>query len=397
MADKRDYYEVLGVAKGASEDEIKKAYRQLAKKYHPDLNPGDKTAEEKFKEVNEAYEVLSDPDKKSRYDQFGHAGVDPSYGGGGFSGGFSGGFGDFGDINDIFSSFFGGSFGGGTSSRSANPNAPRRGQDINVEATITFEQACKGAKIDIPITRMEKCEDCGGTGSAAGSSSQTCPDCNGTGAVKVTQRTPFGMISSQKVCPKCAGKGKVITNPCPKCHGQGRTSVSKTITVNVIPGIADGQTMNVRGQGHHGLNGGPAGDLRVAITVKPDPVFEREGFDIHIEIPVSFTQAALGDEIIVPCIDGKVKYPIPEGTQPGTIFKLKGKGVQKLNRPDRGDQYVHLTIEVPKNLNKRQKELLKEFEASTGEENYRKRKSFWEKLKDLGDTDFKDWKNKFGK
>ena len=195
------------------------------------------------------------------------------------------------------------------------------------------------------------------------------------------------MISSQKVCPKCGGKGKVITNPCPKCHGQGRNSVAKTVTVDVPAGIDDGQTLNVRGQGHHGLNGGPAGDLRVGITVKPDPVFEREGFDVHIDIPVSFTQAALGDEIVVPCIDGKVKYTIPEGTQPGTVFRLRGKGIKKLNRPDRGDEYVHLTVEVPKNLNKKQKDLLKEFEASTNPDNYKKRQSFWQKLKD---TDIKD-------
>ena len=386
MADQRDYYEVLGVAKTASEDEIKKAYRQLAKKYHPDLNPGDKTAEEKFKEVNEAYEVLSDPDKKSRYDQFGHAGVDPSYGGGGYGGGgFSGGFGDFGDINDIFSSFFGGF--SGASTRSANPNAPRKGQDIATNITITFDQACNGAKVDIKLNRMEKCPDCNGTGAANGSTAETCPDCHGSGAVKVTQRTAFGMISSQKVCPKCGGKGKVITNPCPKCHGQGRNSVAKTVTVDVPAGIDDGQTLNVRGQGHHGLNGGPAGDLRVGITVKPDPVFEREGFDVHIDIPVSFTQAALGDEIVVPCIDGKVKYTIPEGTQPGTVFRLRGKGIKKLNRPDRGDEYVHLTVEVPKNLNKKQKDLLKEFEGSTNPDNYKKRQSFWQKLKD---TDIKD-------
>lgn len=381
MADKRDYYEVLGLQKGASEDELKQAYRKLSRKYHPDFNPGDKEAEEKFKEVNEAYEVLSDPDKRSRYDQFGHAGVDPSYGGGGYGGGgFTGGFGDMGDIGDIFSSFFGGGF--GSSSARSNPNAPRRGQDIQKSIVISFMDACKGVDVDVRISRMEKCSDCNGTGAAAGSSPETCPDCHGTGQVKVTQRTPFGMISSQKPCPKCGGKGSTIKNPCPKCHGNGRVSVEKTITVNVPAGIDDEQTIRIAGQGHGGINGGPSGDLLVTVTVRPDAIFERDGYDIHTELPITFVQAALGGEVLIPTIDGTMSYTIPEGTQPGTVFRFKGSGVKKLNRNERGNQYVKVTIEVPSGLTKKQKDLLKEFDASLDEKkNYKKRNNFFDKIK----------------
>ncbi len=378
MADKRDYYEVLGVDKSASAEDIKKAYRQLAKKYHPDLNPGNKEAEEKFKEVNEAYEVLSDADKKARYDQFGHAGVDPSYGGGGYGGGFSGGFGDMGDISDIFNSFFGGGF---SSSGRSNPNAPRRGQDIQTNININFMDACFGKEVEVSINRMEKCPDCNGTGAAAGSSAETCPDCHGTGQIKVTQRTPFGMISQQKPCTRCGGKGKIINNPCPKCRGNGRYTAAKKIKVSVPAGIDDGQTLQVSGQGHAGINGGPNGDLHVTVSVRPDPIFERDGYDIHTEVPITYTQAVLGDEITVPTIDGKVKYTVPEGTQNGTIFRFKGKGVKKLNSSSRGDQYVHVYIEVPKNLSKKQKDMLKEFESTMTDENYNKRKSFFDKIR----------------
>lgn len=378
MADKRDYYEVLGVDKSASAEDIKKAYRQLAKKYHPDLNPGNKEAEEKFKEVNEAYEVLSDADKKARYDQFGHAGVDPSYGGGGYGGGFSGGFGDMGDISDIFNSFFGGGF---SSSGRSNPNAPRRGQDIQTNININFMDACFGKEVEVSINRMEKCPDCNGTGAAAGSSAETCPDCHGTGQVKVTQRTPFGMISQQKPCTRCGGKGKIINNPCPKCRGNGRYTAAKKIKVSVPAGIDDGQTLQVSGQGHAGINGGPNGDLHVTVSVRPDPIFERDGYDIHTEVPITYTQAVLGDEITVPTIDGKVKYTVPEGTQNGTIFRFKGKGVKKLNSSSRGDQYVHVYIEVPKNLSKKQKDMLKEFESTMTDENYNKRKNFFDKIR----------------
>lgn len=379
MADKRDYYEVLGLQKGASEDELKQAFRKLSRKYHPDFNPGDKEAEEKFKEVNEAYEVLSDPEKRSRYDQFGHAGVDPSYGGGGFSGGFSGGFGDMGDISDIFSSFFGGF--GGSSSRS-NPNAPRRGQDIQKSVVISFMEACKGTNADVRISRMETCPDCHGSGSAAGSSTETCSECHGTGQVKVTQRTPFGMISSQKVCSKCGGKGSIIKNPCPKCRGNGRVSTEKTINISVPAGIDDGQTIRSAGQGHSGINGGPAGDLLTTITVRPDAIFERDGYDIHTELPITFVQAALGGDVLIPTIDGTMNYTIPEGTQPGTVFRFKGSGVKKLNRNERGNQYVKVTIEVPSSLTKKQKDLLREFDQSLDEnKNYKKRNSFFDKIK----------------
>ena len=384
MADKRDYYEVLGVQKGASADEIKKAYRSLARKYHPDLHPDDKDCAEKFKEVNEAYEVLSDPSKKERYDQFGHAGVDPNYGGGGFNGG-AGGFNPFGDMGDIFENLFGGGFGGGFSSSSgrSRANAPRRGQDIDTTVTIEFMEACSGIKRDIKVSRLEKCPDCNGTGASAGSTPQTCPDCNGAGQVKVGQRTPFGVISSQKVCPKCSGKGKIISNPCSKCGGNGRVRTSKNLSVDIPAGIDDGQVLRVSGQGDAGVNGGPNGNLNVAVRVKAHPLFERDEYDIHCEIPITYAQAVMGDELIVPTIDGNVKYSISEGTQTGTVFRLKGKGVKKLQRSERGDQYVKVYVEVPKGLDKKQKELLKAFEASLEEKNYEKKKNFFDKLKEF--------------
>ena len=380
MADKRDYYEVLGVSKGASDDELKKAYRKMAKQYHPDLNPNNKEAEGKFKEVNEAYEVLSDSDKKSRYDQFGHAGVDPSYGGGagGGFGGFGGG-GGFGDMGDIFESFFGGGFGG--SSRS-NPNGPRRGADIRANIIIDFMDACKGKRAEVRVNKMEKCSDCNGSGAKSGTTASTCTECNGQGVVKVGQRTPFGVISQTKSCPRCGGKGKIITSPCAKCSGNGRVRVASTKEIDIPAGIDDGQTMQVRGGGDVGTNGGPSGDLNITVTVRPDPIFERDGYNIHTEIPITYTQATLGDEIVVPTIDGKVKYNVPEGTQTGTVFRLRSKGVKKLNRSDRGDQYVRVNVEIPSNLSKKQKELLKSFEASLNDKNYEKRKSFFDKIKD---------------
>lgn len=383
MADKRDYYEVLGVQKSASADEIKKAYRSLARKYHPDLHPDDADCAEKFKEVNEAYEILSDPSKKERYDQFGHAGVDPNYGGGGFGGG-AGGFNPFGDMGDIFENLFGGGFGGFSSGGGrSRANAPRRGQDIEVTATIDFMEACTGVKHDVKISRQEKCPDCNGSGAAAGSTPQTCPECNGMGQVKVGQRTPFGVISSQKVCSKCGGKGKIVSNPCTKCGGNGRVRTSKTLSVDIPAGIDDGQVLRVTGQGDSGLNGGPNGNLNVTVRVKSHPIFERDGYDVHCEIPISYAQAVMGDELIVPTIDGQVKYSISEGTQSGTVFRLKGKGIKKLQRSDRGDQYVKVYVEVPKNLDKKQKELLKEFEASLGDKHYEKKKSFIDKLKNF--------------
>jgi molecular chaperone DnaJ len=386
MADnKRDYYEVLGLQKGASEDEIKKAFKKKAREFHPDLHPDDPTCEDKMKEVNEAYEVLSDPEKKQRYDQFGHAGVDPSYGGGG-NGGFGGGFTDMGDILDSIFGGFGG-FGGGTSSR-ASANAPRRGADINESVSIDFMEACKGKKQEVKLNRMSVCDACNGSGAESGSVAETCPDCHGSGSVQTTQRTPFGAISSTRVCPKCAGKGKLIKNPCSKCRGTGRTRSVKTISFDIPAGIADGQTIRLAGQGDCGVNGGPSGDLNVTVSVKSHPIFTREGYDIHCDIPVTYTQAVLGAEITVPTIDGNVKYTISEGTQTGTVFRLKGKGVQKLHRADRGNQYVRINVEVPKNLTKKQKDLLTKFEESLSDKNYVKRQSFFEKIKERLDNAF---------
>ena len=247
--------------------------------------------------------------------------------------------------------------------------------------------ACNGKKVDIRVNRTESCPDCNGTGAAAGSSAETCSECRGTGYVKTAQRTPLGMISSQRPCSRCGGKGKVITNPCSKCHGSGRVSVAKTVTVTIPAGIDDGQTLQVRGQGHSGANGGPSGDLHVTVQVRPDPIFERDGYDIRTEVPITYAQAVLGDEIEIPCIDGKGKITIAEGTQSGTVFRIRGKGVKRLNRSDRGDQYVTVNVEVPKNLNKTQKDLLKKFEESLGESNYNKRKSFFAKVKDILKSD----------
>ena len=382
MADKKDFYEVLGVDRGASDDEIKKAYRKAAKKYHPALHPGDAEAEAKFKEAGEAYEVLSDSEKRARYDQFGHAGVDPNFGaggGGGYGGGF-GGFGDFGDIGDIFSSFFGGGFGGGSRS---NPNAPRRGNDTSATVNLSFEEAAKGCKKNIRVTRIEACEECGGSGAEKGSNPQTCPVCHGSGQVRRVQQTPFGAMQSSTVCDHCRGAGKIIDKPCKSCAGKGRIRKTTEKTIDIPAGIDDGQIINLRGGGDAGTNGGPSGDLRVNVNVRPHPLFERDGFDVFCEIPVTFTQAALGDEITVPTLDGKVKFTIHEGTQPGDEFKLKGKGIKRLNYSGYGDQYVKIVLEVPKNLSKEQKELLKKFDEESNDKNYNKRKSFFDKLKEL--------------
>ena len=381
MADKRDYYEVLGVSKDASSDDLKKAYRKLAKQYHPDMNPGDKTAETKFKEANEAYEVLNDPAKRQRYDQFGHAGVDPSYGGGGAGYG-GGGFGGF-DVGDIFESFFGGGFSGfGGSSRTRNPNGPIRGNDINVTLGLSFMEAAKGCKQQIQVQRLEKCDVCGGSGAKSGTTAETCTECGGTGQVKVSQRTPIGVIQTTRTCSKCSGKGKVIKEPCPDCRGMGRVRHTRTLEVSVPAGIDDGQTFVLRGQGDQGVNGGPSGDVNIMVTLRPDTLFERDGFDVWCDIPITFSQAVLGDEITVPTIDGKVKYTVPEGTQSGTVFRLRNKGIQYVNGRGRGDQYVKVNIEVPRNLTGKQKEALRKFEELSTEKNYEKRRSFFDKLKD---------------
>ena len=377
MADKRDYYEVLGVQKGASDDEIKKAYRACAKKYHPDLHPGDKECEEKFKEVNEAYEVLSDSDKKARYDQFGHAGVDSNYGAG--AGGAGSPFGQGIDIDDIFSSFFGG-FGG---RRSNNANAPMRGSDIETTVYISFEEAAKGCKQTINYSCVTTCDDCHGTGAQPGTSPKTCSSCGGSGRVTINQRTPFGVVQTQRTCDACHGRGKIVDNPCKKCGGSGKQRRNKTVDVTIPAGIKDQQILNVSGRGNSGTNGGPAGDLHVYVNVRPHTVFERRGDDVWCEVPITFTQAALGADVVVPTLDGKVSYTVREGTQPGDVFRLKGKGIQRLGGRGRGDQYVRVTVEVPKNLNGKQKELIKQLDGATGDKNYAKRRNFFDKIKKM--------------
>ena len=379
MADKRDYYEVLGVQKNASDDEIKKAYRQSAKKYHPDLHPGDKDCEEKFKEVNEAYEVLSDKDKRARYDQFGHAGVDPNFGAGG--GGAYGGnpFGGGIDIDDIFSSFFGG-FGG---RRSGNANAPSRGSDVEASVTISFEEAAKGCKKTVAYNSVVTCDDCHGTGAQPGSTPKTCTACSGTGRVTINQRTPFGVVQTQRSCDACHGKGEIIDSPCRKCSGSGRVRKSRTVDVTIPAGIRDQQILNVSGHGNAGLNNGPAGDLHVYVNVSSHSLFERRGDDVWCDMPITYAQAVLGAELTVPTLDGKVKYPIHEGTQPNDVFKIKGRGFPHLGGRGRGDQYVRIVVEVPKSLNQKQKEMIRQFDSSTTDKNYAKRKSFFDKLKDL--------------
>ena len=381
MADKRDYYEVMGIPKNATDDEIKKAYRKLAKQYHPDLNPGDKTAEAKFKELNEAYEVLSDKDKKARYDQFGHAGVDPNFGGGAGGGDpFGGGFGGV-DFGDIFDSFFGGGFGG---RRQSNPNAPRRGSDAEAVLNISFEEAAKGCKKSITYPQIEVCKTCSGTGAEKGTSPKTCPQCNGTGQVRINQRTPFGVVQSSRGGDRCGGRGKIIEKPCPDCRGTGHLRRQKTIEISVPAGIDNEGILNVSGMGNAGANGGPSGDLHVYVNVRPHPIFERKGYDVWCEMPITFAQAALGAEVTVPTLDGRVSYRIHEGTQPGDIFKLAKKGIPHVNGRGRGDQYVQVTVEVPKNLTARQKELLQEFDANGAEErNYQKRSKFFQKLKEM--------------
>ena len=363
---KRDYYEVLGLQKGASEEEIKKAYRKLAKQYHPDLHPGDKEAEAKFKEVNEAAQVLGDPEKRAKYDQFGHAGVDPNFGAGGPGGGFGGGFGGF-----------------GGSSRTANPNAPRKGQDIRVRITLTFDEAVHGCKKKITITRQQECTECHGSGCAAGSSPETCPDCGGRGFVIRQQRTPFGVMQTQQPCSRCGGKGKLIKNPCKSCHGSGTIAVKKTLEANVPAGIDDDQGFRLSGMGNAGTNGGPAGDVIVAVTVQPSEVFQRDENNIYVVFPITYSQAVLGDTITVPSIDGKVEVNVPEGTQSGTTFRLRGKGIQYLNGRGRGDMYVKCEVEIPKKLSRTQREALKKFEGTLKEDNYEKRKGFFKKLKDM--------------
>lgn len=383
MADKRDYYEVLGVEKGASEDELKKAYRKLAMKYHPDTNPDDKDAEQKFKEINEAYGVLSDKDKRARYDQFGHAGVDPNFGAGGGGGGnpFGGGFGgfDFGDIGDIFDMFSGG-FGGG---RRSNPNAPRRGGDIETVIGLEFVEAAMGCTKEVKVNRIENCAKCNGTGAADPNSVITCPTCQGRGRTVTQQRTPFGVIQSEQVCSSCGGKGKTVKTPCSSCNGKGKVRCQYKHSVEIPAGIDDGEGFRIRGEGDSGVNGGPNGDIVVIVSVRPHTIFERVGYDIYCDMPITFVQAALGDEIQVPTLWGKVKFNLREGTQPGDEIRLRDKGIKGMR--GKGDQYVRIVVEVPKDLSREQKQLLKSFEEKSSEKNYKTKKSFFDKVKELFD------------
>ena len=383
MADKRDYYEVLGVSKTATDDEIKKAYRKAAKANHPDLHPGDKEAEARFKEIGEAYEVLSDADKRARYDQYGFAGVDPNFaadaGFGGF-GGFGGGFGGFDvDLGSIFSDFFG----GGASSASSRRSGPRKGENVRASVVLSFEEAAFGCEKEVSVSRIEDCSKCGGTGSADGSAPETCSVCHGTGYTRTVQQTPFGTMQQQTACSACGGTGKTVKNPCPTCRGKGKVRKNKKIKVNIPAGVDDGQAVRVSGEGSVGTGGGPQGDLLVGVNVRPHSLFVREGSDVLCEMPITFSQAALGSELEVPTLDGKVRYTIPEGTQTGTTFRLRNKGIPVVGSSNRrGDQYVTVVVETPKNLSKEQKELLRKFGELGEDESNPKRKSFFEKVKD---------------
>ena len=376
----RDYYEVLGLDKSADADAIKRAYRQLAKKYHPDLNPGNAEAEKNFKEVNEAYSILSDADKKAKYDQFGHAAFDPTAGaGGGYGGGFGGGFGDFGDLGDIFSSIFGGGFGGGTQRR----NGPQRGDDVGVRVTLTFEEAVFGCKKDISYNRLHKCPACNGTGAEAGTSAETCPDCRGAGQRVVNQRMGGMTFQTKTTCDKCRGTGKFIKSPCQKCRGMGLERENRKLTVTIPAGIDNGERIALRNQGCEGKNGGPAGDLIIEVAVRSHNVFERDGANIYCEVPITVTEATLGAEIDIPTLEGTAKHRIDEGTQPGTVFTLRGKGIPYVNdrQGRRGDLIITVNVEIPRGLSDKQKDALREFAEACGEKNYAKKGKFAKSFK----------------
>ena len=375
----RDYYEILGLDKNADADAIKRAYRQLAKKYHPDLNPGDAEAEKNFKEVNEAYSVLSDAEKKAKYDQFGHAAFDPTAGAGGYGGAYSGGFGDFGDLGDIFGSIFGSAFGGGGGGRR---NGPQRGEDITVRVSLAFEEAAFGCKKDVSYTRLHKCPACHGSSAEPGTSAETCPDCRGSGQRVTVQRMGGMAFQSKTTCDKCRGTGKFISSPCQKCRGVGLERESRKLSVNIPAGIDDGERIALRGQGSEGRNGGPAGDLIILISVKSHAIFERDGVHMFCEVPITVTEATLGAEIDVPTLEGPVKYKIDEGTQPGATFTLKGKGIPYVNSSSRrGDLTFTVKVEIPKGLSEKQKDALRAFAEACGDKNYAKKSKFSKNFK----------------
>lgn len=358
MAEKRDYYEVLGVSKSASDSELKSAYRKLAKKYHPDMNPGDKEAEAKFKEASEAYSVLSDPDKRRQYDQFGHAAFEGGAGGG--AGGF-----DFNgmDMGDIFGDIFGDFFGGGRSR--AQNNGPMKGQNLHHTIRITFEEACFGTEKELELPLQDECASCHGTGAKAGTTPETCSKCGGKGQVVYTQQSLFGMVRNVQTCPDCRGTGKIIRDKCPDCHGSGYITRKRKISVTVPAGIDNGQSIRIREKGDPGVNGGPRGDLLVEVAVSRHPIFQRQGIDIYSSAPITFAQAALGGDVRIKTVDGEVEYTVKPGTQTDTRIRLRGKGVPSLrNKSIRGDQYVTLVVQVPTRMNGEQKELLKKFDEA---------------------------------
>lgn len=380
----KNYYDILGVSKTATDEEIKKAYRSLAKKYHPDLNPGNAEAAEKLKEVNEAFSVLSDKTKRQNYDTYGDENGPQGFGGsGGFSGfGGSGGFSSFGgfeDFGDIFSNIFGGAFGGSRKSSASNANQPTQGNDIQVKMKLSFVEAAFGCKKSINLTRSETCKYCGGTGAKNGSY-ETCPDCKGVGKTRQTQRTPFGQIVSEAVCPTCLGKGRIIKDKCSYCNGNGVTRENRNIELNIPGGIANDQVLTLKGQGEAGRNGGPSGDILILIQVEPHKVLKREGFDVYLDVPVSFTDALLGATVKIPGINETLNLTVPELTQTGTIIKMTGKGTKVYNKNSYGDLYAKVNVEMPKSLSKKEKELVKNLSDSISANQYSKRKSFNDKI-----------------
>lgn len=373
MAEKRDYYEVLGISKTASEAEIKSAFRKKAKACHPDLHPGDKAAEEQFKELNEAAEILSDPQKRAKYDQFGHAAFDPSMGG---QNPFEGGFGGFGGFSDIIDQMFGGGFGGGSQMR----NGPVEGNDLHYNMTLTFEEAAFGVRKEILIPREESCSTCNGSGAKPGTNPERCPICKGTGQVRTQQNTILGSFTSTRPCTNCRGTGKVIKEPCTDCHGSGRVRKNTRIAVNIPAGIDNGQTTSMRGEGEAGQRGGARGDLYITFTVRPHKLFTRKGYDLYYETTIPYTVAVLGGDITVPTLKESVKYTIPTGTQSGSTFRLKEQGIQRLNTTGKGDLFVKVTIDVPKKLNDEQRDLLERFAVAMGDSQQRSgKKGFFSK------------------